>query len=155
MVEGFSQREKGATRYKRSRRQQLDHDRRARREGVEGADHPGADQAEFFGVDTESDWEAGSPLVHRGEWQGKPYEDRGKILKIDPPRLLVHTHWSDLSGLPDRPENYQEVIWVLKELGAMTKLTVTERNLPSEEAKAVSENVWKTALTSLKGVLED
>jgi len=109
----------------------------------------------FFGVDTESDWEAGSPLVHRGEWQGKPYEDRGEILKIDPPRLLVHTHWSDLSGLPDRPENYQEVTWALEELGAMTKLTVTERNLPSEEAKEVSENAWKTALTGLKGVLED
>ena len=109
----------------------------------------------FFGVDTESDWEAGSPLVHRGEWQGKPYEDRGEILKIDPPRLLVHDHWSDLSGLPDRPENYQEVTWALEELGATTKLTVTERNLPSEEAKAVSENAWKTALTGLKGVLED
>jgi len=109
----------------------------------------------FFGVDTESDWEAGSPLVHRGEWQGKPYEDRGEILKIDPPRLLVHTHWSDTSGLPDRPENYQEVTWALEELGAMTKLTVTERNLPSEEAKEVSENAWKTALTGLKGVLED
>ena len=109
----------------------------------------------FFGVDTESDWEAGSPLVHRGEWQGKPYEDRGEILKIDPPRLLVHTHWSDTSGLPDRPENYQEVTWALEELGAMTKLTVTERNLPSEEAKEVSENAWKTAMTGLKGVLED
>lgn len=109
----------------------------------------------FFGVDTESDWGAGSPLVHRGEWQGKPYEDRGEILKIDPPRLLVHDHWSDLSGLPDRPENYQEVTWALEERGAMTKLTVTERNLPSEEAKAVSENAWTTALTELKRVLED
>jgi activator of HSP90 ATPase len=67
----------------------------------------------------------------------------------------VHTHWSDLSGLPDRPENYQEVTWALEERGAMTKLTVTERNLPSEEAKAVSENAWTTALTELKSVLED
>ena len=109
----------------------------------------------FFGVDTESDWEAGSSLVHRGEWQGKPYEDRGEILKIDSPRLLVHTHWSDLSGLPDRPENYQEVTWALEARGAIAKLTVTERNLPSEEATAVSENGWRTALTELKRVLED
>jgi uncharacterized protein YndB with AHSA1/START domain len=108
----------------------------------------------FFGVDTESHWEAGSSLVHRGEWQGKPYEDRGEILKIDPPTLLVHTHWSDLSGLPDQPENYQEVTWALEEQGGKTRLTVTERNLPSEEAKAVSEQGWKAALTGLKGVLE-
>jgi hypothetical protein len=26
----------------------------------------------FFGVDTESDWRPGGPLIHRGEWQGKP-----------------------------------------------------------------------------------
>jgi len=95
-----------------------------------------------------------SSIVHRGEWQGKPYEDRGEIVKIDPPRLLVHTHWSDLSGLPDRPENYQEVTWALEQEGAKTKLTVTERNLPSEEAKTVSENGWKTALAGLKGALE-
>lgn len=108
----------------------------------------------FFRVDTESDWESGSSLVHRGEWQGKPYEDRGEILKSDPPTLLVHTHWSDLSGLPDQPENYQEVTWALEEAGRKTKLTVTERNLRSEEAKAVSEQGWKAALLGLKGVLE-
>ena len=59
----------------------------------------------FFGVDTESDWEPGGPLIHRGEWQGNPYVDKGEILRIEPPTLLVHTHWSDVSGLPDAPEN--------------------------------------------------
>jgi uncharacterized protein YndB with AHSA1/START domain len=109
----------------------------------------------FFGVDTESDWEPGSPLIHRGEWQGKPYLDKGEILRIEPPTLLVHTHWSDVSGLPDAPENYQEVTWALSERDGSTELTITERNLPSEETKAVSEASWKTALTSLKAVLED
>ena len=56
----------------------------------------------FFGVDTETDWKVGSPLVHRGEYQGKPYEDKGEIVRFDPPELLVHTHWSDLSGTPER-----------------------------------------------------
>jgi uncharacterized protein YndB with AHSA1/START domain len=108
----------------------------------------------FFGVDTESDWTVGSPLVHRGEWQGRPYEDKGEILRFEPPRLLVHSHWSDLAGVPDRPENYQEVAWALSEYAGTTELTITERNLPSEEAKAASEEGWKTALNGLKGVLE-
>jgi uncharacterized protein YndB with AHSA1/START domain len=108
----------------------------------------------FFGVDTESDWEPGSPLIHRGEWQGKPYVDKGEILRIEPPTVLVHTHWSDVSGLPDAPENYQEVTWALSERDGSTEMTITERNLPSEETKAVSEASWKTALTSLKAVLE-
>ena len=90
----------------------------------------------MLGVDTESDWEVGSSLVHRGEWQGKPYEDKGEIVRIDPPKLLVHTHWSDASGTPDRPESYQEVTWALEERDEGTQLTVSERNLPSAGGQA-------------------
>jgi uncharacterized protein YndB with AHSA1/START domain len=108
----------------------------------------------FFGVDTESDWTVGSTLIHRGEWQGRAYEDKGEIVRIDPPRLLVHTHWSDLSGKPDSPENYQEVTWALSRRDGMTELTVTEHNLPSEDAKAVSEESWKTVLNNLKELLQ-
>jgi uncharacterized protein YndB with AHSA1/START domain len=108
----------------------------------------------FFGVDTETDWQVGSPLVHRGEYQGKAYEDKGEILQFDPPKLLVHTHWSDLSGDPDSPEHYQEVSWALAQRNGATELTITERNLPSEEAKAVSEESWRMVLENLKNVLE-
>jgi uncharacterized protein YndB with AHSA1/START domain len=108
----------------------------------------------FFGVDTETDWKVGSPLVHRGEYQGKPYVDKGEIVRFDPPKLLVHTHWSDLSGKPDSPEHYQEVTWALSDRDGATELTISERNLPSEEAKAVSEEGWKTVLNNLKDLLE-
>jgi uncharacterized protein YndB with AHSA1/START domain len=108
----------------------------------------------FFSVDTETDWQVGSPLVHRGEWQGKPYEDKGTILRFEPPALLVHSHWSPASRVPDRPEHYQEVSWSLADHDGATTLTVAETNLPSEEAKAISEESWKAALTSLKDLLE-
>jgi uncharacterized protein YndB with AHSA1/START domain len=108
----------------------------------------------FLGVDTETDWKVGSPLVHRGEYQGKPYVDKGEILRFDPPKLLVHTHWSDVSGKADRPENYQKVAWALAEKDGGTELTITESNLPSEEAKATSEASWKTVLDNLKQLLE-
>jgi uncharacterized protein YndB with AHSA1/START domain len=108
----------------------------------------------FFGVDTETDWKVGSPIVHRGEYQGNSYEDVGAIERIDPGRLLVHTHWSPVSGLPDRPENHQEVTWALSGGDGMTELTVTERNLPSEDAKRVSDQSWAAALAALKQVVE-
>ena len=108
----------------------------------------------FFGVDTETDWKVGSQLVHRGVYQGKPYVDKGEILRFDPAKLLVHTHWSDVSGKPDRPEYYQEVAWALSERDGATELTITERNLPSEEAKATSEASWKSVLDNLKELLE-
>ena len=108
----------------------------------------------FFGVDTETDWQVGGPLVHRGEWQGKPYEDKGTILRFEPPTLLVHSHWSPASGVPDRPEHYQEVSWSLTDRDGATTLTVAETNLPSQEAKAISEESWKAVLDNLKDLLE-
>jgi uncharacterized protein YndB with AHSA1/START domain len=110
----------------------------------------------FFGVDTETDWKVGSPIVHRGEYQGKPYEDKGEILELDPPRRLVHTHWSPLSGLPDSPEHYQQVTWALSETPqGETELRITEVNLPSEEARAISEKSWRMVMENLKDLLED
>jgi uncharacterized protein YndB with AHSA1/START domain len=108
----------------------------------------------FFGVKTETDWQTGSSIVHRGKWQGKPYEDKGEIVRIKPPTLLVHTHWSDVSGLPDQPENYEEITWSLTERDGSTELSVSERNLASAEAKAMSEQSWRTALDNLKSLLE-
>ena len=108
----------------------------------------------FFGVDTETDWAEGSPIVHRGEYQGKPYEDKGTILRVVPGRLLIHTHWSPVSGLPDVPESYQEVSWTLSERDGKTELRVVEDNVPSDEAKAASEQAWEAALGSLKDLLE-
>ena len=108
----------------------------------------------FFGVDTESDWKVGSQLVHTGQYQGKPYIDKGEILEIESPKRLVHTHWSDISGKPDMPEHYQTVAWDLAERDGGTQLTITEQNLPSADAARTSEAAWAGALKSLKEMLE-
>jgi uncharacterized protein YndB with AHSA1/START domain len=108
----------------------------------------------FFGVDTETDWKQGSPIVHTGEWQGKPYVDKGEIVRIEPPHVLVHTHWSDLSGTPDSPEHYQEVTWEVSERSDGSELTISERNLRSDEAKDASDQAWSMVLDNLKQLLE-
>ena len=61
--------------------------------------------------------------------------DKGEILKIEPPALLVHTHWSEGAGVPDAPENYQEVTWELSGRDGSAELTITERNLPSRRQR--------------------
>ena len=105
-------------------------------------------------MDTESDWTQGSTIVHRGEWEDKPYIDKGEIVRIEPPHLLVHTHWSDLSGKPDSPEHYQEVTWEVAERNSGSELTITEHNLPSDEAKDASDQAWSMVLRNLKELLE-
>ena len=108
----------------------------------------------FFGVETITDWKEGGSIVHKGEWNGKPYEDKGKVIKVAPPTSLVVTHWSSMSGKPDRPENYERVSYHLAERDSSTELTITEENLASEDAKAASAKAWKGALDGLKKLLE-
>ncbi len=81
----------------------------------------------FLGVDTETDWNVGSSIVHRGEYQGKPYVDTGEILTFEPPTLLEHSHWSEGSGKPDSPEQYQVVSWALTERSGGTDLKIDVR----------------------------
>ena len=92
--------------------------------------------------------------MHTGEWQGRPYVDKGEIVRFDPPKVLVHTHWSELSGLPDEPQSYQEVTWEIAERDGAAELTITEHNLPDEEAKTASEQAWGMVLNNLKELLE-
>jgi uncharacterized protein YndB with AHSA1/START domain len=115
---------------------------------------PDTIKAWFLGVDTQTDWRVGSPIVHRGEYQGKPYVDKGEILRFEPPHVLEHSHWSEGSGKPDAPEHHQIVTWALIERGPATELRLTERNLPSEQAAEVSEQTWAMVLGNLKKLLE-
>ena len=108
----------------------------------------------MWGADVVSDWKQGGPLVYRGVWDGKPYEDKGTILEIDPPRLLRTNYFSPLSGKPDVPENYAEVTYALSPEGGGTKLTVTQSNVANEAGKAQSEGNWGTALDTMKKLIE-
>ena len=108
----------------------------------------------FFGADVISDWKVGSSIIYRGIWQGKPFEDKGTILKFEPEKLLVTTHWSPLSGVPDRPENYHTVSYELSGQEGGTLLTLTQDNNATEEERLHSEQNWKMMLENMKKMLE-
>lgn len=108
----------------------------------------------LFDTDVISDWKVGSSIVYRGKWQGKPFEDKGKILKIEPEELLMSTHWSPLSGVPDAPENYHTVTYTLAEKGDGTEVTIIQDNNSTESEKEHSEQNWKTVLANMKKLLE-
>ena len=108
----------------------------------------------LFNTDVISDWNVGSPIIYRGEWEGKPFEDKGKILEIEPEKTLKSTHWSPLSGVPDTPENYHTVTYTLTGQGESTEVTITQDNNASEEEKAHSEKNWQTVLDGMKKLLE-
>ncbi|WP_458190687.1 SRPBCC domain-containing protein [Haladaptatus sp. NG-WS-4] len=108
----------------------------------------------FFGSTVQTDWEVGSPIVFRGEWEGETYEDKGEIQRFEPERVLEYTHWSPLSGTSDIPENYHTVTWKLAEMDDGTELTLTQDNNDTEKARDHSEGNWEMVLSNLKELLE-
>ncbi len=108
----------------------------------------------LFGTEVTTDWRVGSPITYTGTWEGKAYEDKGRVLQIEPGKLLVSTFWSSLSGLPDTPENYKTVRYELSTEGDGTRLTITQDNNDTQEEANHSEQNWKMVLDGMKKLLE-
>ena len=72
-------------------------------------------QKYMFGSRVETDWKPGSRITWKGEYEGKKYEDKGKILEVVQDRRLKVTHFSPLSGEEDAPENYHTLVYELTE----------------------------------------
>src|SRR5262245_59594446 len=111
---------------------------------------PEAARVYMFGTELRSDWKKGSPITWEGLWEGKHYKDKGTIQDIERGYLLRYSHFSPLSGEPDRPENYHTVTIELSDSGEATEVTLTQDNNSSEEARIHSEKNWGTMLAMLK-----
>jgi len=116
---------------------------------------PGMIKKYMFGTTVISDWKEGSKIIWKGEWEGKSYEDKGKILRFEPKKSLQYSHFSPLSGLHENPENYHIVTIDLEEKDKQTTVTLTQDNNPDEKTKDHSEKNWKMMLASLKKLLEE
>ncbi len=116
--------------------------------------NPEAIQQYMFGTNVVSDWREGSPIVWKGEWQGKSYEDKGMILQFKLGRTIQYSHFSPLSGLPDKPENYHTVTIELSADGNQTHVLLSQDNNATEEARGHSEKNWGMMLAALKKFLE-
>jgi uncharacterized protein YndB with AHSA1/START domain len=108
----------------------------------------------MFGTNVVSDWKAGSEITWKGVWDGKEYEDKGKILKLETEKILSYSHFSPLSGQPDLPENYHTVTIELQKENSKTKISLAQDNNPTEQSREHSEKNWQMMLETLKKFLE-
>jgi uncharacterized protein YndB with AHSA1/START domain len=112
----------------------------------------------FFNCEVHSDWQLGSPIVWTGNYNDKPVEVKGRILQIEPGKLLKYTAWSKESGLEDIPKNHTIVTAVLEPLENETRLTVTDENFgwdrDAEKRYQASVQGWDMVLKGLKEIVE-
>jgi uncharacterized protein YndB with AHSA1/START domain len=116
--------------------------------------NPDAIKKYMFGAQVNSDWQQDGPISWKGEWQGKSYEDKGTILQIRPEQRLQYSHFSPLSGLPDKPENYHTVTIELTGDRTRTEVLLAQDHNATEAARLHSEQNWKVMLEGLKKFVE-
>jgi uncharacterized protein YndB with AHSA1/START domain len=109
----------------------------------------------LFGTNVISEWKVGNPILFKGVWQGKAYEDKGTIFKFENEKILQYNYWSGFSGLADSPENYSIITFELAQKGNETRLKLTQSNFATETMYDHSDENWETTLALMKKVSEE
>jgi uncharacterized protein YndB with AHSA1/START domain len=108
----------------------------------------------LFGTHAISDWKVGSPITFQGEWEGKSYEDKGTILKMEKEKLFQYNYWSNFSGEKDIPANYSNITYEISKKDGGTQFTLTQDNIKTEESRDHSDKNWTMVFDKMKEVLE-
>jgi uncharacterized protein YndB with AHSA1/START domain len=106
------------------------------------------------GATVVSDWREGSSIIWKGEWKGKPFEDKGRILEIEPERHLKYSHYSPMAGEPDKPESYHTITVDLAKVKGGVQVALSQDKNHTDKALAESEKTWKMMLEGLKKAVE-
>ncbi|HET6450502.1 MAG TPA: SRPBCC domain-containing protein [Spirochaetia bacterium] len=107
----------------------------------------------WWGSTVESDFVAGRPIVWKGVWEGKPFEDRGVILQVQAPHLLSYSHWTPSMG-PDVEEKRNILTWRLSEENGGVRVVFQHENIATREMKEHSEPMWSQLLARMKELAE-
>ena len=109
-----------------------------------------------YGSNIFTNWEIGSTIKFQTEWEGKLYEQWGKILEYDPYKTLSYSLFAPRPGLEDIPENYFIMVYELKKEGMKTLLSIIQndnRNIETNEAEESNKND-NPILIALKNIVE-
>ncbi len=116
---------------------------------------PEAIKQYFLGATVETDWVPGSTITWSGDYNGRPYRDKGTVIEVRPSALLVVTHFSPLTGLPDVPDNYHTITYRLAEIGDSTRVSLSQDNNGSPDEVEHSRGNWQSMLGALKHFVEN
>lgn len=102
-----------------------------------------------------SEWKAGSSIIFRGDLHGAYFENKGVILKLVPEKIFEYSYLSNISNLPDSPENYSVVRFELAAENDQTILSFTQTNFIAYTSYEHSNFYWNSALQVIKRLVEN
>lgn len=116
--------------------------------------HPEEIAAYMDGSKVTTTWAVGAPIAWEGEYDGRSYQDKGKVLIYDEPHVLSVTHYSPMMGQPDQPDNYHTLVYRLTGMDHSTQLELTQDGCDSTEQAAQFSANWQRVLDGLKDHVE-
>jgi len=116
----------------------------------------------MFGSEALSDWKIGSPLLWKGQYEGKEMIFvKGHVVDIKPERFLEYTVIDPNSTIEDIPENYLNITYELSPDNGNTVLKVTQGDYSKvaegeRRFKESSNNGegWNPILVEIKKLVE-
>lgn len=79
-----------------------------------------------YGSELTTDWKPGSDIRFKTEWQGKIFEQWGKVLEVRQNESIKYSLFAPRPGLEDKPENYFEMNYLLTTDNGKTKLEIIQ-----------------------------
>jgi uncharacterized protein YndB with AHSA1/START domain len=102
-----------------------------------------------FGSELITDWNVGSSIRFRTEWDGKVFEQWGHVLEVTLNSKIVYSLFAPRQGLEDKPENYFLMTYQLTEMNGSVKLEIIQED---NRAGAKQDEVQGEENPVLKGL---
>jgi uncharacterized protein YndB with AHSA1/START domain len=104
-------------------------------------------------IEIHTNWKINEEILIRG-FHHLRFENKGIVLSYDKEKKLSYSHLSSLSRLPDKPENYSILEFVLTPADKQILLTLFITNFPTETIRKHLEFYWRGTMVKIKNAAE-
>ena len=108
----------------------------------------------LFGTETVTDWKVGNDIRFKTEWEGKVFEQWGKIVEIKTNSLIKYSLFAPRPDLEDKPENYFVMSYVLTDENNQIKLEIIQEDNRPGAVQEEPQGEENPLLKSLKTLAE-
>jgi uncharacterized protein YndB with AHSA1/START domain len=107
-----------------------------------------------YGSDLFTTWEIGSDIKFRTVWEGKVFEQWGRILEFRPNELVKYNLFAPRPDLEDKPENYFIMTYVLTQQDGHIQLEIIQEDNRPNAVQEEPQGEENPVLKSLKQLAE-
>ena len=104
-------------------------------------------------LEVQTTWAINSPILISG-FHHTRFENKGWILDYSKEQRLCYSHFSSVSKLPDKVENYSTIEFVLIPINSYTQLTIDISNFPTEIIYKHLAFYWQGTINKIKSHVE-